>query len=92
MKILVNWIKTDKGNAINEGTVLTVSAKGAHHISGGIYVNGSPIIAIFGSGETAKVKVARKGMKLAGKQALLKIRAYDEKYRGFGIDDIFEIV
>ena len=91
MKITCNWVKTPDGNAIKEGNILKISAPGAHHISGGIYKNGLPIIALFGMGSQASGKVARKNKSLKGK-ALLKVRAYDESYRGFGIDDIFEII
>lgn len=79
------------GNAIREGDTLRVSAPGASHISGGIYRNGSPVLAIFGSGSSASIKVMRKGKSLKGK-CILKIRAFDDKYRGFGIDDIFTVL
>ena len=91
MKILVNWIKTPMGNGIREGSTLTITATGASHISGGIYKNGSPVLAIFGYGGKASIKVARKGKSLKG-NCILKVRAYDQKYRGFGIDDIFVVI
>ena len=91
MKISVNWIKDSKGNSMIEGGFLRISAPGASHISGGIYKNGSPVLAIFGNGSTASIKVQRKGKSLKG-LCLLKVRAFDAKYRGFGIDDIFQVI
>ena len=91
MKITANWQKSPKGNAIIEGSTLKISAPGASHISGGIYKNGSPVLAIFGYGSTASVKVQRKNKSLKG-TCILKVRAFDQKYRGFGIDDVFEII
>ena len=91
MKITCNWIKTPKGNAINEGDILKVSAPGAAHISGAIYKNGFPVLAIFGMGNSAKIKVQRKNKSLKG-MAVLKIRAFDKDHRGFGIDDAFIII
>lgn len=92
MKILVNWFKTKQGNAINEGDTLRITAKGASHISGAIYKNGLPVLAIFGYGESIKpIKVARKGRNLKG-NALLKVRAFDKYGRGYGIDDVFIIL
>ena len=79
------------GNAIKEGDILRVSAPGAGHISGGIYKNGFPVLAIFGMGSNASIKVLRKGKSLKGK-CILKIRAFDKTYRGFGIDDIFTVI
>lgn len=91
MKFIINWIKTSNGNGIAEGDTLKVHAKGASHISGAIYKNGSPVLAIFGMGEHAKILVKRKGMNLKG-QCVLKLRAFDSKHRGFGIDDAFSII
>lgn len=91
MKFIINWIKTPQGNGINEGDLLTIYAAGASHISGAIYKNGFPVLAIFGMGERAKIKVQRKGLNLKG-QAVLKLRAFDKKHRGFGIDDAFIIL
>ena len=91
MKITCNWVKSPMGNAIKEGSILIVSAPGAGHISGGIYKNGFPVLAIFGMGSTASIKVLRKGKSLKGK-CILKIRAFDKTYRGFGIDDIFTVI
>lgn len=91
MKITCNWVKSPMGNAIKEGDTLRVNAAGAHHISGGIYKNGSPVLAIFGNGSNANIKVIRKGKSLKGK-CILKIRAFDKSYRGFGIDDIFTVL
>ena len=87
----MNWVKTPNGNAINEGDMLTIHAAGASHISGAIYQKGFPVLAIFGAGERAKILVKRKGLNLKG-QAVLKLRAFDKKYRGFGIDDAFIIL
>jgi len=91
MKIRVNWIKTPQGNGIEEGSTLTITADGADHISGGIYKKGFPVLAIFGKGSKASIKVKRLGISLKG-PAVLKVRAYDKYYRGSGIDDAFEIV
>ena len=91
MKITCNWVKSPMGNAIKEGDTLRVSAPGAGHISGGIYKNGFPVLAIFGAGSHASIKVIRKGKSLKG-TCILKIRAYDTKYRGFGIDDTFTVI
>ena len=87
----MNWVKTPNGNGINEGDLLTIHAAGAAHISGAIYQKGFPVLAIFGDGERAKIKVQRKGLNLKG-QAVLKLRAFDKKHRGFGIDDAFLIL
>ena len=91
MKFIMNWIKTPNGNGINEGDTLTIYAAGAAHISGAIYQKGFPVLAIFGAGERAKIKVQRKGLNLKG-TAVLKLRAFDKKHRGFGIDDAFLIL
>ena len=87
----MNWVKTAKGNAAIEGTVLKINAKGASHISGAIYQKGFPVLAIFGMGENAKILLKRKGLNLKG-QAVLKLRAFDKNHRGFGIDDAFFII
>ena len=79
------------GNGIREGDTLRISAAGAHHISGGIYKNGFPVLAIFGNGATASIKVLRKGKSLKG-TCILKVRAFDKTYRGFGIDDTFTVI
>ena len=91
MKFIINWTKSSKGNSFVEGDVLKIHAAGASHISGAIYRNGSPVLAIFGMGENAKIMVKRKGMNLKG-MAVLKLRAFDSKHRGFGIDDAFSII
>ncbi len=91
MKITCNWVKSPMGNAIKEGDTLKISAPNAHHISGGIYKNGFPVLAIFGNGSNAVIKVLRKEKSLKGK-CILKIRAFDKSYRGFGIDDIFTVI
>ena len=91
MKITCNWVKSPMGNAIREGDTLRVSAPGAHHISGGIYKNGFPVLAIYGDGSNASIKVLRKGKSLKG-TCILKIRAFDKIYRGFGIDDTFTVI
>ena len=90
MKISVAWTRYPKGNGIKEGAILRVSAPGASHISGAIYKNGSPKIALFGYGSKARVKVKRARLSLKG-NCILKIRAYDKIGRGFGIDDIFQV-
>ena len=87
----MNWIKTPNGNGIKEGDTLKVTAQGASHISGAIYRKGFPVLAIFGMGNSAKIKVLRKGLSLKG-PAVLKLRAFDSKHRGFGIDDAFIII
>lgn len=87
----MNWVKTAKGNAINEGTILKINAKGASHISGAIYQRGIPVLAIFGSGETAKIKIERKGKSIKG-LSVLKLRAFDKNHKGYGIDDAFNII
>ena len=91
MKISSNWVKTKNGNSIKEGNLLKISAIGASHISGGIYKNGFPVLAIFGIGSTAAVKVFRKDKSLKG-ICILKIRAFDKFYKGSGIDDIFNVI
>ena len=91
MKFIMNCIKTTSGNGIAEGDTLRINAKGASHISGAIYRKGFPVLAIFGMGENAKILVKRKGMSLKG-QCVLKLRAFDSKHRGFGIDDAFSII
>ena len=91
MKFIINWTKSTRGNSFVEGDILKVHAAGASHISGAIYKNGLPVLAIFWSGENAKIKVQRKGMNLKG-MAVLKLRAFDSKHRGFGIDDAFSII
>ena len=91
MKFIVNWVKTPQGNGINEGDILKVHAAGASHISGAIYRKGFPVLAIFGNGENAKILIKRKGLSLKG-QAVLKLRAFDTKHRGFGVDDAFIIL
>lgn len=91
MKISCNWVKTKDGNAIKEGNILKINAPGASHISGGIYKNGFPVLAIFGLGSTASIKVFRKNKSLKGK-CILKIRAFDKFYKGSGIDDIFHVI
>ena len=91
MKITVNWKKTPKGNAFIEGGILRVSAAGASHISGGIYRKGFPVLAIFGMGSSASIKLQRKNLSLKG-QCILKVRAFDKYGRGFGIDDVFEVI
>ena len=60
MKILCNWVKTKNGNSIKEGNILKINAIGASHISGGIYKNGFPVLAIFGLGSKASINVFRK--------------------------------
>lgn len=89
----VNWIETTRGNAFEEGTKLTIKINkpNVDHISGAIYKNGSPVIALFGKGNTASVIVKRQGRSLKG-HAVLKIRGYFKDARGFGIDDAFEIL
>ena len=91
MKILCNWVKTKNGNSIKEGNILKINAIGASHISGGIYKNGFPVLAIFGLGSKASIKVFRKDKSLKGK-CILKIRAFDKFYKGSGIDDIFNVI
>lgn len=91
MKISCNWVKTKDGNAIKEGNILKINAIGASHISGGIYKNGFPVLAIFGLGSNASIKVLRKDKSLKGK-CILKIRAFDKFYKGSGIDDIFHVI
>ena len=91
MKILCNWVKTKNGNSIKEGNILKINAVGASHISGGIYKNGFPVLAIFGLGSNASIKVLRKDKSLKGK-CILKIRAFDKFYKGSGIDDIFNVI
>ena len=89
----VNWIKTPKGNAINEGSKLTIKINkpNVDHISFGIYQNGFPVLAGFGKGNTASILVQRKGKNLSG-AATLKVRGYTKDYKGFGIDDAFIII
>ena len=87
----MNWIKTPSGNGIAEGDILKIYAKGAAHISGAIYRKGFLVLAIFGIGENARIRVLRKGLSLKG-QCVLKLRAFDTKHRGFSIDDAFSIV
>ena len=82
----MNWVKTSHGNAIDEGTILKINAKGASHISGAIYQKGFPVLAIFGMGENAKILLKRKGVKLRGVSTLV-LRAYD----GTGVKDEFVI-
>ena len=89
-KIRVNWVRTPKGNGIKEGSILRVTASGAAHISGAVYKKGYPVLAIFGYGQNARIRLKRSKMSLKGR-ALLKIRAFDKFGRGFGIDDIFEV-
>lgn len=91
MKITCNWIKTPQGHGIKQGDILRISAPGASHISGAIYQNGFPVLAIFGMGSSAKIKVERKGKNLHG-LAVLKIRSFDKTNRGFGINDPFLIL
>ena len=91
MRFHINWKKTPKGNGIAEGSILRVNAPGASHISGSIYKNGFPVLAIFGMGSRASIKVKRKNKSLRGR-AILKLRAYDKYGKGFGIDDIFEVI
>ncbi len=91
MKIVCNWVKNKNGNAIKEGNILKINAKGAYYISGGIYQNGLPVLAIVGLGSSAEIKVHRKNKSLKGK-CILKIRAFDKYFKGSGIDDIFEVI
>lgn len=91
MKIKVNYERTKFGNGIKEGSTMRIEAKGASHISGAIYKKGLPVLAIFGYGGKASIKVKRYNKNLKG-AALLKVRAFDKYGRGFGIDDIFQVV
>ncbi|MDA1136902.1 MAG: hypothetical protein O2916_11750 [Proteobacteria bacterium] len=91
MKISCNWVKTKNGNSIKEGNILKINAVGASHISGGIFKNGFPVLAIFGLGSKASIKVFRKNKSLKGK-CILKIRAFNKFYKGSGIDDIFNVI
>jgi len=91
MKFDINWIKTKNGNGFVQNDVLTIYAKGASHISGAIYKNNFPILAIFGLGERVKIKLSVKRKNIKG-LALLKLRAFDKNNRGFGIDDVFIII
>ena len=84
----VNWTKTRIGNGIREGNTLMISIPKASHISGAIYKNNVPVLAIFGHGTKARIKVQRKGRSLKG-LCVLKIRGADRRNRGFGVDDAF---
>ena len=92
-KFIINWSKASSTHGIKEGSILRISkAKNeGGHISGAIYKNGFPVLAIFGSGNSAFVKVSRKGRSLKG-TAILKIRAFDKFGKGTGIDDVFQIL
>lgn len=83
-----NWKKTQFGNGIDENSVLEIKVANANYISGGIYKNGYPVLALFGQGETAKILLSRKGMSLKG-LCVLKIRGHFNDMRGFGYDDAF---
>lgn len=92
MKYITNFVKHGSTHGIAEGEVLNITVDGAHFFSGGIYKNGFPVIAfqtVPGDNEV-DVVVKRKGQVLKGKYTL-KVRAYDEKWRGAGWDDTFEI-
>lgn len=91
MKFDINWIKTKSGNGFVQNDVLIINAKGASHISGAIYQNNLPILAIFGLGERVKIKLAVKRKNIKG-VAILKLRAFDKQNRGFGINDAFIII
>jgi len=87
----VNWIKTSKGNAINEGSKLTIKInKPVNHISGAIYKNGQPIIPFFSKTNTVSVLVKTKE-DISG-AAVLKVRGYYKDLKGFGVDDAFIIL
>lgn len=91
MKFIINWVKTPTGNGIKEDSILRINAKGAAHISGAIYQKGFPILAIFGKGDHAEIKVSRKGMNLKG-MAILKISAFDKQHKGYKVTDGFVII
>jgi len=93
MKYSANFVKTKKGNAIKENSVLSVKVDGAYFFSGGIYQNNFPIIIFQTPTNTNThdilLKVANKSIK--GK-AVLKVRAYDKNWRGYGVNDEFIIL
>ena len=92
MKFSTNFVKHGSTHGISEGSVLNVKVDGAHFISGGIYQNGFPVV-IFqtqpGDSE-ADIIVKRKDKSLKG-TAVLKVRAYDDSWKGSGWNDTFEI-
>jgi hypothetical protein len=90
VKYLVNWERIPLGNAKSEGTILKIEIPNASYISGGIYQNNMPILAIFGHGSKAQILLKRKGKKLKG-LAVLKIRGHTLDSKGFGFDDAFII-
>lgn len=92
MKYNVNFVKTRDGNGIKEGSVMSIKIDGAYFFSGGIYQKGFPVIAFqtLPGDNDAEILVKRKDRSLKGK-AVLKVRAYDERWRGAGWNDEFVI-
>lgn len=90
-KYSVNWEKTPAGNAIQEGETIQVTVNGSSHISGGVFLNNLPLIPGFAMGNTMRIKLARRGMKLEGMTLVLKTRAF---YAGriVGYDDSFIVM
>jgi hypothetical protein len=93
MKYSASFITSKQGNAAKEGTTLRIRVDGAHFISGGIYQNGSPVIAFQteAGDNDVEVLLKRKDRSLKGK-ATLKVRAFDSTWRGAGWNDEFEII
>ncbi len=93
MKYSASFSTSGKGNSIKEGDILKIKVDGAYFFSGGIYQKGFPVIAFqtVPGDNDAEILVKRKGLSLRGK-AVLKVRAYDEKWRGSGWNDEFEIL
>lgn len=92
MKYAVSFFQGKDGNSVAEGSTLDIKIDGAYFFSGGIYKNGFPVIAFqtIPGDNTMEVVVKRKGISLKGK-ATLKIKAFDEKWRGSGWSDDFII-
>ena len=92
MKYSTNFVKKGNTHGISEGDVLTITVEGANFLSGGIYQKGSPMISFQTEpgDNSVDVLVKRKGTSIKGK-SVLKVRAYDEAWRGQGWNDTFEI-
>lgn len=94
MKYDNNFIKTDQGNGIYQGSTLTVSISGAEVIAGGIYQNNFPVLIDQGK-DTLSFKLRKGWLRRALPKGryVLKLWYYDyDTQKGGGIRDEFDIV
>ena len=93
MKYKANWIKTKKGNGIKSGTDLIIKTSGSIVVSGWIGKKKFfPNILQVGQGRDSLTFKLKPSSKFTMGKYELRLRAYDNSYRGYGWRDIFQVV